>query len=94
MSKRAQQQPEQQAPPQQRLRMRYAKRGTARFTSTVTSLVPLSGLSTGHISRWRIRQDLARTRVSPMPTRQLPGQLLRQSTSKWRWPRCAIRRRF
>ncbi|MCP9393482.1 TIGR03936 family radical SAM-associated protein, partial [Cutibacterium acnes] len=33
MSKRAQQQPEQQAPPQQRLRIRYAKRGTARFTS-------------------------------------------------------------
>ncbi|ESK60041.1 hypothetical protein PAJL_640 [Cutibacterium acnes HL042PA3] len=33
MSKRAQQQPEQQAPTQQRLRMRYAKRGTARFTS-------------------------------------------------------------
>ena len=33
MSKRAQQQPEQQAPPQQRLRMRYAKRGTARFAS-------------------------------------------------------------
>ncbi|MGK2350381.1 TIGR03936 family radical SAM-associated protein [Cutibacterium sp. V947] len=33
MSRRAQQQPEQQAPPQQRLRMRYAKRGTARFTS-------------------------------------------------------------
>ncbi|MSS45781.1 DUF2344 domain-containing protein [Cutibacterium sp. WCA-380-WT-3A] len=33
MSKRAQQQPEQQAPPKQRLRMRYAKRGTARFMS-------------------------------------------------------------
>ena len=33
MLKRAQQQPEQQTPPQQRLRMRYAKRGTARFTS-------------------------------------------------------------
>ena len=33
MSKRAQKQPEQQAPPKQRLRMRYAKRGTARFTS-------------------------------------------------------------
>ncbi|MDO4411691.1 TIGR03936 family radical SAM-associated protein [Cutibacterium sp.] len=33
MAKRAQKQPEQQAPPKQRLRMRYAKRGTARFTS-------------------------------------------------------------
>lgn len=33
MPGRHQEQPEQQAPPRQRLRIRYAKRGTARFTS-------------------------------------------------------------